>query len=73
MRDRTWIGDGGKKHKGIEMIGTLWDRGLEQSLGAGRAQTRQAVLGEVEHWCLRTRAGPTSSPSSTPSPIPEAA
>jgi hypothetical protein len=51
MRDRTWIGTSGKQHKGIEMIGTLWDRGLEQSLGAGRAQTRAAVLGEVEHWC----------------------
>jgi hypothetical protein len=57
MRDRTWIGTTGKKHKGIEMIGTLWDRGLEQSLGAGRAQTRQAVLGEVEHWCLQHEGG----------------
>jgi hypothetical protein len=53
MRDRTWIGEGGKKHEGIEMIGTLWDRGLAQSLGAGRAQPRAAVLGEVEHWCLQ--------------------
>jgi hypothetical protein len=57
MRDRTWVGTGGKKHKGIEMIGTLWDRGLEQSLGAGRAQTRKAVLGEVEHWCLQHEGG----------------
>ena len=53
MRDRTWVGTGGQKHKGTEMIGTLWDRGLDQSLGAGRAQTRKAVLGEVEHWCLQ--------------------
>ena len=57
MRDRTWVGASGKKHKGIEMIGTLWDRGLEQSLGAGRAQTRAAVLGEVEHWCLQHEGG----------------
>jgi hypothetical protein len=57
MRDRTWVGTDGKKHKGIEMIGTLWDRGLEQSLGAGRAQTRKAVLGEVEHWCLQRDNG----------------
>ena len=57
MRDRTWIGTSGKKHKGIEMVGALWDRGLEQSLGAGRAQTRQAVLGEVEHWCLQHEGG----------------
>ena len=55
MRDRTWVGTGGKKHKGTEMIGTLWDAALEQSLGAGRAQTRKAVLGEVEHWCLQAR------------------
>jgi hypothetical protein len=57
MRDRTWIGTGGKKHKGIDMVGTLWDRGLEQSLGAGRAQTRKAVLGEVEHWCMQHEGG----------------
>jgi hypothetical protein len=57
MRDRTWIGEGGKKHAGADMIGRLWDRGLEQSLGAGRAQTRAAVLGEVEHWCLQHDRG----------------
>jgi hypothetical protein len=57
MRDRTWIGAGGKKHKGVEMVGTLWDRGLAQSLGAGREQTRKAVLGEVEHWCLQHDGG----------------
>jgi hypothetical protein len=51
MRDRTWLGEGGTRHAGTEMVGKLWDRNLEQSLGAGRAQTRQAVLGEVEHWC----------------------
>ena len=57
MRDRTWIGSGGQKHKGSELIGTLWDRGLRQSLGEGRAQTRKAVLGEVEHWCLQHDGG----------------
>lgn len=51
MRDRTWIGSGGSKHPGTEMIGTLWQLGLEQSLGAGREQTRASVLAEVEHWC----------------------
>ncbi len=54
---RTWIGASGTKHKGADMIQTLWDRGLEQSLGAGRAQTRAAVLGEVEHWCLQHKGG----------------
>ena len=57
MRDRTWVGASGAKYKGTEMIGTLWDNGLEASLGAGRAQTRQAILGEVEHWCLTKPAG----------------
>jgi len=57
MRDRTWVGDGGKRHDGSEMIGTLWDRNLDQSLGAGRAQTRKAVLGEVEHWCSQRPGG----------------
>ncbi len=51
MRDRTWIGTGGKKHDGETMIGILWDRALQQSLGAGRHLNRKAVLGEVEHWC----------------------
>lgn len=57
MRDRTWVGESGVRHAGTAMIGTLWDRALEQSLGAGRQQTRQAVLGEVEHWCLQRRNG----------------
>lgn len=51
MRDRTWVGDSGKKYKGAEMIGTIWDCALEQSLGAGRELNRKAVLGEVEYWC----------------------
>jgi hypothetical protein len=57
MRDRTWLGARGEKHKGTEMIGTLWDNALETSLGAGRLQTRKAVLGEVEHWCRQRAQG----------------
>jgi hypothetical protein len=57
MRDRTWIGTTGKKHSGQEMFDRLWQRGLDQSLGEGRQQTREAVLGEVEHWCLRHEGG----------------
>lgn len=57
MRDRTWIGSGGKRHDGSDMIGILWARSLEQSLGAGRAANRAAVLGEVEHWCARHPRG----------------
>jgi hypothetical protein len=54
LRDRTWIGEGGRRHAGAELVGTIWDHLLEQSTGAGRAASRKAVLGEVEHWC-RTR------------------
>ena len=57
MRDRTWIGESGKKYAGTEMIGTLWAKQLEQSLGAGRALNRKAVLGEVEHWTLERPNG----------------
>jgi hypothetical protein len=57
MRDRTWIGESGRRHAGADMIGRLWDRGLEQSLGEGKRQSRAAVLGEVEHWCGQRRDG----------------
>jgi hypothetical protein len=52
MRDRTWIGSSGTRYPGTEMIGRIWRKDLENSLGAGREQTRKAVLGEVERWCL---------------------
>jgi predicted heme/steroid binding protein len=51
MRDRTWVGASGRTYSGEEMVGRIWDRALDQSLGAGRHQNRKAVLGEVEHWC----------------------
>ena len=57
MRDRTWIGASGKTYAGTDMVGTLWNRGLDQSLGDGRLQTRKAVLGEVEHLCLQRERG----------------
>lgn len=57
MRDRTWVGEGGRRHAGAEMIGRLWDAGLEQSLGAGREAGRTAIRGEVEHWVLRRPNG----------------
>ena len=51
MRDRTWIGASGRRYEGSDMIGTIWQRSVEQSLGAGRALNRKATLDEVEHWC----------------------
>jgi hypothetical protein len=57
VRDRTWIGDGGKRHAGADMIDRLWEQLLDQSLGAGRAQSRKAILGEVERWCRERERG----------------
>ncbi len=57
MRDRRWIGASGKKYKGADMVGTLWDHLLAQSLGPGREQSRRAVMGEVEHWCMSHEGG----------------
>jgi hypothetical protein len=49
MRDRTFVGDSGRKHPGTEVIGRLWDRGLAESLGPRRDQTLALTLREVEH------------------------
>ncbi|MBA2282079.1 MAG: hypothetical protein M3527_06485 [Actinomycetota bacterium] len=57
MRDRTWVGSSGRKHDGAEMVGRIWDACRAQSLGAGRAVTRKAILGEVEHWVLKRPNG----------------
>lgn len=58
MRDRTWIGDGGDTFAGTEMIASLWAPLLDQSLGAGREQSRTATQGEVEYWLSKRRNGP---------------
>jgi len=57
MRDRTWIGTGGRKHKGADMIGTLWDAALSASLGPGRAVNRKVAIDEIEHWCRQRPNG----------------
>jgi hypothetical protein len=57
MRDRTWIGATGKKHDGEELFGRIWNRAVENSLGAGRDATRQTTATEVEHWCAKKANG----------------
>ena len=57
MRDRTWIGEDGRRYAGSEMIGRLWDPLLAHSLGPGRDEGRRAALGEIEFWCERRRDG----------------
>ena len=53
MRDRTWIGESGKRYDGSDMIGRIWDVLLDQSIGTGRAQTLANIRAEVEFWCDR--------------------
>lgn len=57
MRDRTWVGESGRRYAGEDMIGRIWDVLLDQSIGSGRAQTRAAILGEVEFWCGKRKDG----------------
>jgi hypothetical protein len=48
MRDRTLIGASGKRYAGKEMIGTIWDRALAQSLGQNRRENRLMQLRALE-------------------------
>lgn len=48
MRDRTWIGTSGKKYDGAEMIGQIWDRALEDSIGVRRQEFLKITLREIE-------------------------
>jgi hypothetical protein len=48
MRDRTFIGESGRTIAGPEVIGTLWDRGLAESLGERREANRRVAAREVE-------------------------
>jgi hypothetical protein len=49
MRDRTFIGESGRRIPGAEVIGTLWDAALEQSLGVNRENFVRTARAEVEH------------------------
>lgn len=57
MRDRTWIGEGGRPHQGRAMIDRIWEPLLAQSLGPAREEGRRAAMAEVEHWCAQRRNG----------------
>jgi hypothetical protein len=57
MRDRTWVGESGKKYSGEEMIGRIWQRALDNSLGGGRDQNRRVTYGEVKHWAMQKPNG----------------
>jgi hypothetical protein len=49
MRDRTFVGESGKRIAGRELVGTLWDTALALSLGANRDNFVRTATAEVEH------------------------
>ena len=49
MRDRTFVGASGRKIAGTEVIGTLWDSALAQSLGPNRENFVKTAKAELEH------------------------
>jgi hypothetical protein len=48
MRDRAFVAESGKKVAGTKVVGTLWDRGLADSLGPRREQLRETTRREIE-------------------------
>ncbi|MDQ1511920.1 MAG: hypothetical protein QOG50_3764 [Actinomycetota bacterium] len=49
MRDRTFVGESGARIPGAEVVGTLWQAALDQSLGANRENLVRTAMAEVEH------------------------
>jgi hypothetical protein len=48
MRDRTWLGNDGRRHAGTEMIGRLWDRALSDSLLLRRRDNLAFIMAEID-------------------------
>lgn len=49
MRDRTFVGASGRRYAGTEVIGRIWDRAMNDSLGVRREQNMALTVREVEH------------------------
>jgi len=48
MRDRTFVGESGRKYPGTELIGRIWDRALADSLGSRRLDQLAVTRREIE-------------------------
>jgi hypothetical protein len=57
MRDRTFIGESGKRYAGTEIIGSMWDASLAESLGILEEQNRATTVKEIERAVLQHRNG----------------
>ena len=49
MRDRTIIGESGRKHAGTDVIATIWNTALNESREVRRPALLKATLAEVEY------------------------
>jgi len=57
MRDRTFVGVSGHHFPGTEVIGTLWEKGLLESMGVIEDQNRTNLAAEVERTLVSRRGG----------------
>jgi hypothetical protein len=48
MRDRTWVGESGRRHAGSELVGLLWDRALRDSLHGRRQENLNTLMREID-------------------------
>ena len=48
MRDRTFVGESGKRYPGTDIIGQMWDASLAESLWLLEEQNRAATVAELE-------------------------
>ena len=49
MRDRTFIGESGRKYRGVEVIDRIWEIAMTESRDVRRPALLRATLAEVEH------------------------
>ena len=49
LRDRTFIGESGRKRPGADVVGRMWERGVGESLNVRRREGLIASLAEVTH------------------------
>ena len=48
LRDRTWLGDSGRRYEGADMIGRIWDRALRESTTTRYEANRRIVQTDLE-------------------------
>lgn len=49
LRDRTVIGESGRRYSGETIVSTLWDRARADATGARRDETVATISGEIQH------------------------